>query len=93
MNAAMIYARLGRAEELERWRSRLLARAPDASAELYFDLVGEFVPAATAERALVVEPGEGGAADVRDARAAREEAGRRRMPGARPSGRGRAPKT
>ena len=55
MNAAMIYAQLGRAEELERWRSRLLARAPDASAELYFDLVGEFVPAATAERALVVE--------------------------------------
>jgi TolB-like protein len=55
MNAAMIYAQLGRAEELERWRSRLLARAPDASAEFYFTLTGEFVPAATAERALVIE--------------------------------------
>ena len=55
MNAAMIYAQLGRTAELERWRSRLLARAPDASAEFYFTLFGEFVPAATAERALVIE--------------------------------------
>jgi TolB-like protein len=55
MNAAMIYAQLGRTAELERWRSRLLARAPDASAEFYFDLTGEFVPAATTERALVIE--------------------------------------
>jgi TolB-like protein len=55
MNAAMIYAQLGRAADLQRWRSRLLAKAPDASAEFYFDLNGEFVPAATAERALVIE--------------------------------------
>src|SRR5688572_28862738 len=55
MNAAMIYAQLGRAADVERWRSRLLARAPDASAEFYFDLIGEFVPAATAQRALVIE--------------------------------------
>jgi TolB-like protein len=55
MNAAMIYAQLGRTADLERWRSRLLARAPDASAEFYFTLFGEFVPDATAERALVIE--------------------------------------
>ena len=55
MNAAMIYAQLGRTAELEQWRSRLLAREPDASAEFYFTLVGEFVPSATAERALVIE--------------------------------------
>ena len=55
MNAAMIYAQLGRTAELERWRSRLLGQAPDASAEFYFTLTGEFVPAAIAERALVIE--------------------------------------
>jgi hypothetical protein len=55
MDAAMIYAQLGRTAELERWRSRLIAKAPDASAEFYFTMFGEFVPAATAERALVID--------------------------------------
>ena len=51
----MIYAQLGRTAELERWRSRLLEQLPDWSVELYFNRNGEYGPAATAERALVLE--------------------------------------
>lgn len=53
--SVMIYAQLGRNAELERWRLRLLEQVPDASAERYFDMTGEFVPTAVAERALVLE--------------------------------------
>ena len=51
----MIYAQLEAPGELEQWRPRLLKEVPDWSAELYFDLNGDYPPAAAAERALVLE--------------------------------------
>jgi hypothetical protein len=51
----MIYAQLGRPADLERWRSRLLTKVPDFSTERLLDFTGEYMPAAAAERALVLE--------------------------------------
>jgi TolB-like protein/Tfp pilus assembly protein PilF len=51
----MVYAQLGRPAELARWRSRLLGKMPDFSTERLLDFTGEYMPAAAAERALVLE--------------------------------------
>jgi hypothetical protein len=51
----MIYAQLGRPADLERWRSRLLTKVPDFSTEHLLDFTGAYMPAAVAERALVLE--------------------------------------
>jgi hypothetical protein len=51
----MIYAQLGVSAELERWRPRLLEEVPDFSAERQLGLFGDYVPDATAERALFLE--------------------------------------
>ena len=54
--SAMVYARLGRAADLERWRSRLLEADPGVSAEHMFSNSGDFLlPEAAAERALFLE--------------------------------------
>jgi hypothetical protein len=55
LSTTLIYAQLGRAEELARWRSALLAETLEFSAELRLDLVGDFLPTAVSERALFLE--------------------------------------
>ena len=52
----LIYAELGRAAELQRWRAKLLEIDPDFSAEREFWRHGDFLlPEAAAERALFLD--------------------------------------
>ena len=52
----LIYAQLGRAAELQRWRAKLLEIDPDFSAEREFWRHGDFLlPEAAAERALFLD--------------------------------------
>ena len=53
--ATLVYAQLDRGEDMQRWRSRLLAERPDFSGELFSGRWGTgtfLLPQAAAERSL-----------------------------------------